>query len=216
MTSGDVKDLQPEAYFNLNDCYFSDIFKDINFVWEALSKTKDYITNVFHEGIIKPDYKNNFVFIGKGTIIQEGVQIQGPAVIGKNCFLGHSSFIRENCILGEGVHIGHAVEIKNSIFLNKAVAAHLNYIGDSIIGNNVNISGGAILANFRLDKKSVSIKKGGKKIETCLDKFSSIVGDDVIIGVNSVLNPGTLIGKNSLVYPLTSVSGFYAAYSIIK
>ncbi|MBI2622689.1 MAG: hypothetical protein HYW64_01170, partial [Candidatus Levybacteria bacterium] len=163
----------------------------------------------------KPNYGKN-IFIGKDTLVEDYAVIKGPAIIGKNCFIGHASYLRGGCILGDNVHIGHGAEIKNSILLNNAIAAHLNYIGDSIIGSNVNISGGAMLANFRFDKKSVTIKTENKRIDTGLSKFGAILGDNSTIGVNAVLNPGTLLGKNTIVYPLTSVKGVHKDGEVIR
>lgn len=211
------KIFRPEYYFDLKDLSFKEIFKNISYVWQIITHIQDFIESSFKiEKLIKNYDKNKLVSIGEGSVIQDGVSITGPAIIGKNCFIGHGSLIRENCLLGDNVHVGHATEIKNSILLDGAISAHLNYIGDSIIGRNVNISGGTIFANLRLDKNYVSIKLGNEKIDTGLLKFSSIIGDNCMIGVNSVLNPGTLIGRNSVVYPLTSVTGFYKEESVIK
>lgn len=209
--------LSKDIFFNLTNFRFSKIFSDMGYVWEVIPKIAKFIDMQFKNKEIKPNFKKGKnIYIGEGTIIQEGAVIIGPAIVGNNCLIGHGSLIRENCILGNNVNIGHAVEIKNSVFLNNAVAAHLNYIGDSIIGNNVNISGGAILANFRLDKKSVLVRIGDKKIETGLQKFGAIIGDDCNIGVNVVLNPGTILGKNTVVYPLISVTGVHKNGEIIK
>lgn len=206
-----------EFFFDFKNCFFSDVFNGIESVWEVLPKISEYINSQFKEKVYKCNYKNEKdIFIGEGTIIEEGVSIKGPAIIGKNCFIGHACLVRENCLIGNNVHLGHATEIKNSIFLNGAVAAHLNYIGDSIIGNNVNLAAGVILANFRLDKKTVSIRMGEQRIETHLLKFGSIIGDDSNVGVNSVLNPGTILGKKTIVYPLTSVRGVHQNGPIIK
>ena len=141
---------------------------------------------------------------------------KGKLVQGKNCFIASSVNIREGVILGDNVHVGHFVELKNCIILNDAHIAHLNYIGDSIVGNSVNIAAGVVLANFRLDKKPVSVKTPDGLLTTHLEKFSAVVGDGSQIGVNSVLNPGTILGKNSLVYPLTSVCGVYPDHSVIR
>ena len=166
---------------------------------------------------LKANYKDEQnVFVGEGTIIQEGASIVGPAIIGKYAFIGHASLIRGNCIIGNNVQLGHAVEAKGSIFLNDSKAAHLNYVGDSVIGNRVNISGGAILANYRLDKKDIMVDDGVNKIETGLEKFGAILGDGSNVGVNAVLNPGTILGKNTTVYPLISVKGAHKDNEIIK
>lgn len=206
-----------EKFFDLSSFEFRDIFEGVEFVWEALPKIGSYLESLFSKGIIVGNYKNKKnVFIGEGSVVRDNVEILGPVIIGKNCIISHASYLRENCLLGNNVHIGHAVEVKNSIFLNGGVAAHLNYIGDSVIGNNVNISGGAMLANFRLDKKPVTVRNGKAFIETRLQKFSSIIGDDSNIGVNAVLNPGTILGKKTIVYPLISVKGAHQDNEIIK
>jgi UDP-N-acetylglucosamine diphosphorylase / glucose-1-phosphate thymidylyltransferase / UDP-N-acetylgalactosamine diphosphorylase / glucosamine-1-phosphate N-acetyltransferase / galactosamine-1-phosphate N-acetyltransferase len=140
----------------------------------------------------------------------------GKLIQGENCKIANSSHIREGVILGDNVIIGHCVELKNCIVMNNSAVAHLNYLGDSIVGNGVNISGGAILANYRLDRNKVSVKINNELIDTGLKKFGAIIGDRSIIGVNAVLNPGTALGKNCIVYPLTSVRGFYKANSTIK
>lgn len=212
-----MDNFKTEKFFDLSTFAYKDIFADVNYVWEVLPKIKEYIIRQFKSGQLKANYKEkDDVYIGEGTIIQEGVTIVGPAIIGKYVLLGHSSYIRSNCIIGNNVQLGHAVEVKGSIFLNDSKAAHLNYIGDSIIGNNVNISGGAILANYRLDKKSIMVTAGENEIETGLEKFSSIVGDQSNIGVSAVLNPGTILGKNTTVYPLICVKGVHKDNEVIK
>jgi len=209
--------LKKESFFDLSGFDFGDMFDGKEFVWEVLPTIGQYIEFLFARKILVSNYKNRKnVFIGEGSIVQEGVEILGPLIVGKNCLIGHASLIRENCIFGNNVHIGHAVEVKNSILLNGATAAHLNYIGDSLIGNNVNVGGGAILANYRLDKKYVVVRNEGKLIDTKLQKFSSVIGDESKIGVNAVLNPGTILGKGCIVYPLTSVKGVHKNGEIIK
>jgi NDP-sugar pyrophosphorylase family protein len=115
-------------------------------------------------------------------------------------------------ILGNHCSIGHCAELKNSILLNDAAVTHFVYVGDSIIGNRVNLAAGVKCANLRLDRKDVRIE--GR--ETGLKKFGSIVGDDVQVGCNCVLNPGTLLGKGTICYPLRNVSGLIQPGSIIK
>ncbi len=207
----------PTQFFDLSDFPYPDIFAEVNESWNVLPNIIPFIENTFRTGKLAANYKDRHdVYIGEGTVIHPSVEIIGPAIIGRNCTLGHASLLRGGILLGDDVHIGHAVEVKHSLLLNNAAVAHLNYVGDSVIGNHVNISGGAILANYRLDKKSVSFWFEEKKIETSLEKFGAIIGDHSVIGVNAVLNPGTILGKNCLVHPLVSVKGVYAAKEIIK
>lgn len=212
-----MNNFKKENFFDLSDFEFKDIFSDIDSVWDVLPKIGPYLELLFSNKILIGNYKGKKnVFIGEGSVVHDNVEILGPVIIGKNCIISHASYLRENCLLGDNVRIGHAVEVKNSIFLTGGVAAHLNYIGDSVIGNNVNISGGAMLANFRLDKKPVAIRNREEIINTNLEKFGAIVGDDSIIGVNAVLNPGTILGKKTIVYPLISVKGAHLDNGIIK
>lgn len=212
-----MKDFSPGKFFDLSDFQYAELFQDVTNAWEVLPKLSDFLHAQFEKGIVRGNYKDKKdVFIGEGTVIQNGSEIIGPAIIGRNCILSHAALIRGNCLLGDNVNIGHAVEIKYSICLKGAAVAHLNYIGNSIIGNNVNISGGAILANHRLDRKLIAVRDGDKKTETNLQKFGAIIGDNSNIGVNAVLNPGTLLGKNTVVYPLISVTGIHKENEIIK
>lgn len=207
--------LQPMSFFDLSRVFFAEIFTEIDYVWEPLKEINNYIAGVFNTGKLKPNYGKD-IFVGEGTTIEEGVLVKGPAIIGERCFVGHGAYLREGCLIADNVRIGHGTEIKNSILLSKATAAHLNYIGDSIIGRDVNMGGGAKTANFRLDGKAIRVKLGDEFFDTGLVKFGAIVGDGSKIGVNAVLNPGTILGKNCLVYPLTSVIGIHKEGSIIK
>ena len=195
----------PEFFFDLSSFEHKDLFQVEN-VWEILSNISSFIKNK----------SSQVVTLGEGTVVEEGALIKGPAIIGKNCFIAHGAYIRENVILGDNVHIGHSVELKNSIILNDTHIAHFNYVGDSIIGSDVNFSAGAITANFRLDGASIKIKNGEEEIETGLTKLGTIVGDTSRIGVNSVLNPGTILSKKSKVFPLTNVFGVHLNEETIK
>lgn len=198
---------QAKKFFDLSKFSFADVFDNADNVWEALPRLGEYI---------KEKNKGKKIVIGRGTVVEDGALIKGPAIIGRNCLIAHGAYIRKNVIVGDNVHIGHGVEIKNSIVLPDTAIAHLNYVGDSIIGSNVNISAGAIIANFRLDGKTIRLKFGDKTIDTGLVKFGAVIGDNSKIGVNAVLNPGTVLGKNCLVYPLTSVLGIHKDGEIIK
>ena len=75
---------------------------------------------------------------------------------------------------------------------------------------------GSITSNIKSDKKLIVIKKGEEKIETNIKKIGAMIGDNVEVGCNTVLNPGTIIGKNTNIYPLSSVRGVISENSIYK
>lgn len=141
------------------------------------------------------------VIIEEGVKVLEFVRIVGPAVIKKNSIIGTGSMIRES-IIGEGVIAGYHTEITRS-YIGNNCWFHTNYIGDSVLGNGVTMGSGSVLANLRLDQKSVHSYVSGKKVDSFVNKFGSIIGNNTSIGVNASVMPGVKIGKNSVVGPMT-------------
>ena len=152
------------------------------------------------------------VWVHKTVKIGQGVEIIGPAIIMENSVLKHNAFIRENVIIGNNCVIGNSSEIKNSILVAHSNLPHFNYVGDSIIGNHVNLGAGSVISNLRFDKKNVKVEE----IETPLRKIGAFIGDNVEIGVNSVICPGTVVMPNACIYPLTMVKGVVLEKQIIK
>jgi NDP-sugar pyrophosphorylase family protein len=211
-----------QYFFDLQHFQHKSIFDSCTYVWEVLSKIKTYLFS-FNINAITP--KNfpaahfvnpDLIFIGKGTKIEPGAYIEGPCIIGENCQVRHSAYIRGNFICGDNCVIGHDTEIKNSIMLNNCHAAHFAYVGDSILGNNVNLGAGSKCANLRFDGSKIFLNFNEKKISTNLRKFGAIIGDRSQLGCNSVTNPGTLIGKNCFIGPLVNVSSFIKEGCFVK
>lgn len=202
-----------EAFFALEKFAHRSLWKEGEAVWSALVHLEKYLREKklgqieieIPEGVYLE--KREEISIGKGTVIEPGVLIQGPCIIGKNCIIRHGAYLRGRVILGDHCQIGHSAELKHSILLDHAAATHFVYVGDSILGNGVNLGAGVKCANLRLDRRDVCVYLGGQKVKTGLKKFGAVVGDAVQIGCNSVLNPGTLVGKESYAHPLTSLSG---------
>ncbi len=148
------------------------------------------------------------IYLGKNVQIDPGAMIEGPCYLGDNVRIGHNALIRAGTFLSSNVHIGHCSEISRSIFLEGAKAPHFNYVGDSVIGREVNLGAHATLANLRLDKKAIEICFQNKRIPTGKNKIGSFVGDGSSIGCSALLNPGTIIQKNTMILPLTTHKGF--------
>ncbi|MCH9618444.1 MAG: Bifunctional protein GlmU [Chlamydiia bacterium] len=147
------------------------------------------------------------IFTGKDVIIEPGALIEGPCYIGDRVRIGHGATIRAGSFLAPGAYIGHCSEITRSIFFEGAKAPHFNYVGDSIIGTNVNLGSHAVLANLRLDHKDVRLLWDDALISTGKRKFGSLVGDHSAIGAGSVLNPGTIVMPGGKIPPLTVQKG---------
>jgi UDP-N-acetylglucosamine diphosphorylase / glucose-1-phosphate thymidylyltransferase / UDP-N-acetylgalactosamine diphosphorylase / glucosamine-1-phosphate N-acetyltransferase / galactosamine-1-phosphate N-acetyltransferase len=141
------------------------------------------------------------IAIHKSAVIEQGVVLKGPLIILENCFIGANAYLREGVYLGSSTKIGPGCEIKQSIIFSNTSLAHFNYVGDSIIGDNVNFEAGAVIANHyneRNDKK-ISVIVDSKIIDSGVEKFGALVGDHSKIGANAVLSPGTILLPNSIV-----------------
>jgi bifunctional N-acetylglucosamine-1-phosphate-uridyltransferase/glucosamine-1-phosphate-acetyltransferase GlmU-like protein len=112
--------------------------------------------------------------------------------------------------------VGNSTELKNVILFNKVQVPHYNYVGDSILGFKSHMGAGSITSNVKSDKSLVVVHAENLEIETGLKKFGAVLGDNVEVGCNSVLNPGTVIGKNASIYPLSMVRGYVPEASIYK
>lgn len=203
--------------FDLSMTLARPILEDTQYPWEALSKIRDFILKI-GPTLSNEDYMCPFenVWISKSAKIHKNAEICGPAIIGANTELRTGAYIRGNVIIGENCVIGNSCEIKNSIIFNNAQVPHFNYVGDSIFGYKSHTGAGAITSNVKSDKTLVKVRFGSAVIETGLKKFGAILGDNVEIGCNCVLNPGTVIGRNSNVYPLSMVRGYVPPNSIYK
>jgi NDP-sugar pyrophosphorylase family protein len=159
----------------------------------------------------------NGIAIGKGTRVAPGAVIEGPVWIGEDVEIRVGSYLRGGCWVGNGCVVGANVEMKRAILLEGAHAAHLNYVGDSILGRGVNLGAGAICSNFRHDGAEISIPLGADRLATGRRKLGAIVGDGAAVGCNAVLNPGTIVGARSQIYTGVQLrSGVYPADSVVK
>jgi len=141
------------------------------------------------------------IAIHKTATIEPGVALKGPVIICENCFVGSNTCLRGGVYLAKSVVIGTGCEIKTSIIFSGSSIAHFNFIGDSIIGSNVNFEAGSLTANHfneRVDKK-ISVAFNSKIIDTRIEKFGALVGDNSKVGANAVLSPGTLLSPGAIV-----------------
>ena len=130
------------------------------------------------------------ISLGRGSRILPGVFIEGNVVIGTDCKIGPNCYIRGNTSIGNRCHIGQSVEIKNSLILSKTNVGHLSYIGDSILGEGVNLGAGTTVSNLRHDGKNHFSMVGGILVDTGRRKFGTVVGDQVHTGIHTSIYPG--------------------------
>jgi len=197
---------------NFNKNMFGYIMKDIywndiGLPWQLLEVNEYILSKLKHniEGtvednvIIKGD-----VYIGEGTIVKSGSYLRGPCYIGQKCTIGPNAFIRSSSSIQDNCHIGMS-EIKNSIIFSNTNIPHFNYIGDSIICDNVNLGAGTKIANLRFDNKIVKVSIKGTLVDSPRKKLGAIIGANVKTGINVSIMCGKKIGQNARIGPHTLV-----------
>ncbi len=195
----------------------SDIFEGLTYPWEALPKISAFIMEL-GKTLPESEYekRGDDIWVAKSANVAPSAYLHGPLIICPEAEIRHCAFIRGSAIIGSGCVIGNSTELKNCIIFENAQVPHYNYIGDSILGYKAHLGAGAITSNLKSDRSIVTIPVDDGRLNTELKKFGAIVGDNVEIGCNSVLNPGTVIGRNSTVYPLSMVRGIIPENSIYK
>ena len=210
--------LKNEVHFeHMEETIAAEIFKDRTYPWEVLPEIGAFIQKL-GKTLSEEEYekRGEDIWVAKSAKVFPTAYIHGPAIIGKNAEIRHCAFIRGNAIVGEGAVVGNSTELKNVILFNKVQVPHYNYVGDSILGYKSHMGAGSITSNVKSDKSLVTIQAGEEKVKTGLKKMGAVLGDEVEVGCNSVLNPGTVVGKKSNIYPLSMVRGYIPPCSIYK
>jgi NDP-sugar pyrophosphorylase family protein len=213
----------PDQYFELQGWQHAGLFTSVSKVWEVLGdRLKSYLAE-WPDWSIESELSSGVhllgdrIHIGRDCRIEPGAVIVGPAVIGEGVTVRTGAYVRENIIVGSGCMVGAHSELKGAILLPGAKAPHQNYVGDTILGRDVNLGAGTICSNVKNIGREVSFRAEGELIHTGLRKFGAILGDGCKTGCNTVLNPGVLMGPESVTYPNATLrSGVYPAQTLVK
>lgn len=203
--------------YTLEETIAAEIFEGAEYPWEVLPKIGSFILKL-GAALDENEYEKHGenVWIAKSAKVAPTAYINGPAIIGKDAEVRHCAFIRGNAIVGKGAVVGNSTELKNVVLFNKVQVPHYNYVGDSVLGYKAHMGAGSITSNVKSDKTLVVVKAKEGQIATGLKKMGAMLGDEVEVGCNSVLNPGTVIGPRSNVYPTSCVRGCIPAGHIYK
>lgn len=190
--------------FNVATTTIKGFWMDVGRLWDWLDANSKLMQNIKREinGTVESGATLiGRVYVGKGAVVRSGSYIEGPVWISEGADIGPNNYIRPYTYIGKKVRIGNACEIKNSIILDNTHIAHLSYVGDSIIGANVNFGAGTITANLRFDNMPVKVEVKGKLVDSGHRKLGAFVGDNVKTGIGVLLMPGIKIGPNSWIGP---------------
>ncbi len=148
--------------------------------------------------------------VHESAVVEEGAVLKGAIIIGEGSFVAAGAYLRGGVYLGSNCIVGPSCELKSTFMLDSSKVAHFNFVGDSVIGERVNIEAGAIIANYRneLNGANIKIRHAGRVIQTGVNKFGALVGDGCKIGANAVIAPGALLQPNACVPRLGLVDQF--------
>lgn len=175
--------------------------------WELAANVETLISKEGLKLNVNNYKQHGNVWIHHSAIVEDNVQIRSAAIIGAGCFTASNAYLRGGVILGANTHVGPGVELKSVICCGDSAFAHLNYVGNSIVGKGVNFEGGSVVANYLNETPGVGIrvKVGENIIDTKQLKFGALVGDNSKIGANAVLSPGTVLEPHSTIPRLALV-----------
>ena len=208
--------LNTTGLFDLSRTLAGDYLARFAYPWQALDGIKDLIL------ALGPALGDGYEERAPQVWVHETAKVAPTACLGAPCIIGpgtevrHCAFLRGSALVGADCVVGNSVELKNVILFDRVQVPHYNYVGDSILGYRSHMGAGSITSNVKSDKTPVTVKNEGEIVETGLKKMGAMLGDNVEVGCNSVLNPGTVIGPRSNVYPLSCVRGCIPADSIYK
>jgi len=210
------KSVRIDRILSLDKTIAAELFSGKTYPWEALGEIKAFIEKL---GPTLPadEYDNPQpgVWIAKDAKVFPSAYIGAPCIIDHEAEVRHCAFIRGSAIVGKKAVVGNSTELKNVVLFDNVQVPHYNYVGDSILGYKAHMGAGSITSNVKMDRTLVKVF-GDDVLETGCKKFGAILGDNVEVGCNSVLNPGTVVGADSLVYPLSSVRGVVPCNAVYK
>jgi UDP-N-acetylglucosamine diphosphorylase/glucosamine-1-phosphate N-acetyltransferase len=190
---------------------WEDEWLDIVYPWEILKANKILMDSWENSSIAKNAVLESNVTI-QGTVrieedvvVKAGAILEGPCSIGKGSYIGNNALIRSYTSLGDGCSVGYGVELKNCVVLDNTHIGRLSFIGDSVLGEKVDVGAGVMTVNRAIDWKPVKVKSGKKSIDTGSSKLGAFVGDDVVIGAGNTIQPGTVIPPGKILPACYSV-----------
>ncbi|MBR1457727.1 MAG: UDP-N-acetylglucosamine pyrophosphorylase [Oscillospiraceae bacterium] len=206
-----------QELLDLDKTIAAELFAGKTYPWEVLDDIKPFILKLGPTLSEEEfDHPSEGVWIAKDATVFPSAYIGSPCIIDHGAEVRHCAFIRGSAIVGKNAVVGNSCELKNVVLFDNVQTPHYNYVGDSILGYKAHMGAGSITSNVKSDKTLVVVKEPENPIETGRKKFGAVLGDNVEVGCNSVLNPGTIVGRRSSIYPTSCVRGIIPADSIYK
>ena len=191
---------------------WEDDWLDVVYPWEILTANKMIMDSWQESSIAKTATLeanvtlHGIVRIEAGAIIKSGAVLEGPCCIGERSYIGNNSLIRSYSSVGKNCSVGSGVELKNCVVMDNSQIGRLSFVGDSVLGENVDMGAGCMTVNRTVDWKPISVKNGKRPIGTGMTKLGAFLGDGVVVGAGNTLEPGMVVAPGKILPACYSVT----------
>ncbi len=184
---------------------------DIVHPWEILKANKIIMdswqsSSIAQSAVLESNVTmQGTVVIEDDVVVKAGAVLEGPCCIGKGSYIGNNSLIRSYTSLGQNCSVGYGVEMKNCVVLDNSHIGRLSFIGDSVLGEKVDVGAGCMTVNRSIDWQPISVKNGTKKVDSGNVKLGAFIGDEVVVGAGNTIQPGTVVPPGKVLPAFYSV-----------
>ena len=191
---------------------WEDEWLDVVYPWEILTANKMIMDSWQESSIAKTATLeanvtlHGIVRIEAGAIIKSGAVLEGPCCIGERSYIGNNSLIRSYTSVGKNCSVGSGVELKNCVVMDNSQIGRLSFVGDSVLGENVDMGAGCMTVNRTVDWKPISVKNGKRPMGTGMTKLGAFLGDGVVVGAGNTLEPGMVVAPGKILPACYSVT----------
>ena len=191
---------------------WEDEWLDVVYPWEILTANKMIMDSWQESSIAKTATLEanvtlqGIVHIKAGAIIKSGAVLEGPCCIGEGSYIGNNSLIRSYTSVGKNCSVGSGVELKNCVVMDNSQIGRLSFVGDSVLGENVDMGAGCMTVNRTVDWKPISVKNGKRPMGTGMTKLGAFLGDGVVVGAGNTLEPGMVVAPGKILPACYSVT----------
>jgi len=191
------------------DVHAFDDWLDVGWPWDLLAANEKALETL--EASIEGTVEDGTtlegpVHVAEGATVRTGTVIEGPAIVGDSASIGPRAYVRGSTAIGPEAKVGAGCEVKNSILMRGAQVPHLSYVGDSVLGRDVNLGAGTQVANLRHDEQTIRVDTPKGHIDSGRRKLGVVLGDRVKTGINATLNCGVALPAEATVRPGETVT----------
>lgn len=173
--------------------------------WEITGQSEAIVRRLLGSMALSDFTVTGEVAVHISATVERGAVLKGPLILGAGSFVAAGAYLRGGNWIAQRCVLGPGTELKSSFVFADTKLAHFNFVGDSILGADVNLEAGSIICNVRNERtdKEIQVRLAHTLQRTGVQKFGAVVGDHCRIGANAVIAPGALLPPGTVVHRAT-------------